>query len=92
MSRILIYILWFSFCTPSRVQLVTPVEQIVSRAGVRVICSMCGEEIINQRELLLDGNIICRACAGAAYYRLTLKATPSLINLEPAQVGIPILA
>ena len=73
------------------VQLVTPAEQIISKAGVRVICSTCGEEIINQREVMLGGNIICRACAGAAYYRLVLKATPSPLDLEPTQVGIPIL-
>lgn len=51
------------------VQLTTSVEQIVSRPGVRINCVHCGEEIINQREVILDGQPVCRACAGSAYYR-----------------------
>ncbi len=53
----------------SEVQLDTPVEQIVSRPGVRVDCAVCGEEILNEREVIRDGLALCRACAGAAYYR-----------------------
>lgn len=50
------------------VRLTTPVRQIVSRAGVRVNCAACGEEIINEREMLRDGQPYCVACAGSAYY------------------------
>lgn len=50
------------------VRLTTPVRQIVSRAGVRVNCAACGEEIINEREVLRDGQPYCVACAGSAYY------------------------
>src|SRR5512135_301253 len=32
------------------VTLKTPVKEIVSRAGVRVNCDLCGEEIINERQ------------------------------------------
>ncbi|MCA9981017.1 MAG: TraR/DksA C4-type zinc finger protein [Anaerolineales bacterium] len=52
------------------IQLTTPVKQIVSRAGVRVNCALCGEEIINEREIVRDGEPVCVACAGDAYYRL----------------------
>jgi len=52
------------------VELVTPLEKIVSRAGKRAYCQSCGEEIINEREVLQDGKVVCRACAGEAYYRL----------------------
>jgi formylmethanofuran dehydrogenase subunit E len=52
----------------TRVQLVTPVQQIVSRPGVRVDCSSCGEEIMNEREVFMDGEPFCRACAGQSYY------------------------
>ncbi len=50
------------------VTLTTPAPEIVSRAGVRVNCALCGEEIINEREIVRDGMILCRACAGPAYY------------------------
>ncbi len=50
------------------VQLTTPVKQIVSRNGVRVNCAACGEEIINEREVMQNGQPLCAACAGLAYY------------------------
>jgi len=46
-----------------------PVQQIVSRAGVRVNCVVCGEEIINEREMYYQGAPYCRACLGHGYYR-----------------------
>lgn len=51
-----------------RVSLVTPVESLISRPACRVICSRCGEEIMNEREVMQDGVLLCRACAGTAYY------------------------
>jgi formylmethanofuran dehydrogenase subunit E len=53
----------------SPVYLMTPVEEIVSRPGVRANCSVCGEEIINQREVIIDGKVYCRACVGHGYYQ-----------------------
>jgi formylmethanofuran dehydrogenase subunit E len=53
----------------SEVSLTTPVQTLISRPGVRVTCNQCGEEIINEREATRDGMILCRACAGSAYYR-----------------------
>ncbi len=50
------------------VQLATPLEQILSRPGVRVNCAICGEEIMNEREIEREGLLLCRACAGLAYY------------------------
>jgi formylmethanofuran dehydrogenase subunit E len=54
--------------TIQTVTLNTPIQQIVSRAGVRVNCALCGEEIVNEREVLQDGQWVCQACAGSAYY------------------------
>lgn len=51
------------------VRLATPVETLVSRAGVRVNCALCGEEIINEREIVREGLILCRGCALPAYYQ-----------------------
>ncbi len=51
------------------VELTPTIEQIVSRPGVRVNCAICSEEIINEREVRREGLVLCRACAGMAYYR-----------------------
>lgn len=51
------------------VYLNTPVEVLVSRPGVRVYCELCGEEIINEREVIQGGLTLCRACAGQGYYQ-----------------------
>lgn len=50
------------------VTLTTPTAEIVSRPGVRVTCAECGEEIINEREVIRNGVVLCRACAHGAYY------------------------
>jgi formylmethanofuran dehydrogenase subunit E len=52
-----------------RVELSVSVKEIISRAGVRVNCDMCGEEVINEREVIQDGLILCRSCAEDSYYR-----------------------
>lgn len=54
--------------TVERVALTTPVAAIVSRAGVRVNCAHCGEEIMNEREIMVDGRVLCRGCAEPRYY------------------------
>lgn len=50
------------------VELAKPIAAIVSRAGARVNCESCGEEIINEREVVGDGDTLCRSCAGGGYY------------------------
>lgn len=50
------------------VKLAVPIEQIVSRPGVRVNCCACGEEIINEREIVYQGKVYCRSCLGQGYY------------------------
>jgi formylmethanofuran dehydrogenase subunit E len=52
------------------VQLSTPVSEIISRAGVRVNCGFCGEEIINEREIMIKDMALCKSCAGTSYYRV----------------------
>ena len=54
--------------TMQEVQLTTPVEDLISRPGVRVNCTSCGEEIINEREVWRQDMALCQACAGPAYY------------------------
>lgn len=54
-----------------------PIQQILSRPGVRVNCDVCGEEIINNREILKNGMTLCRACNGESYYQ---PAIPQLCS------------
>lgn len=51
-----------------RVELATPVDALISRAGRRTQCEQCGEEIINEREVVVDGRNLCRVCAFGGYY------------------------
>lgn len=60
--------------TVTEVQLLRSVQEIVSRPGVRVACSVCGEEIINEREVYRAGQTLCLSCAGQAYYRTPVSA------------------
>lgn len=62
------------------VHLTLAVQAIVSRP-VRTACARCGEEIINQREVLVDGQPYCLACTYGGYY------LP-----EAAQPGVPLPA
>jgi hypothetical protein len=52
------------------VHLSLDLKALISRHGVRVNCAICGEEILNEREVIVDGQMVCRACSGDSYYRL----------------------
>lgn len=71
------------------VSLSIPIEKIVSRAGLRVNCCQCGEEIINERQVVEAGRIYCRACAGQAYY---YSAQSLQISQIMTSIALPILA
>ena len=67
------------------VRLKTPIERIVSRPGVKVLCDVCGEEIMNEREIVRDEATLCHTCAGQGYYLLTTDLlTTSGRPVEPA--------
>jgi len=55
------------------VTLNTPIAALLGKAGVRVPCDLCGEEIINRREVMLGQANLCRACAGESYYRAAAR-------------------
>jgi formylmethanofuran dehydrogenase subunit E len=52
------------------VRLNLDLDAIVGRPGMRVDCSACGEEILNQRGIVKSGQTICRSCAGESYWSL----------------------
>jgi len=51
------------------VQLRQSLAEILSRPSARAICQQCGEEIINEREVVMSDQILCRACTGESYYK-----------------------
>ena len=51
------------------VTLTQSIAEILSKPSARVICGHCGEEILNEREIRQNDQLLCRSCAGAAYYR-----------------------
>ena len=52
------------------VRLAVDLERIISSPGRRVVCDQCGEEIMNEREVVTERGTFCRACCGGAYYRI----------------------
>lgn len=56
--------------TMREVVLKKSIEKIVSRPGMRVNCDVCGEEIMNEREVHQHGLTLCLpCCAQGAYYQ-----------------------
>lgn len=47
--------------------------EIISKPNVRVKCSHCGEEIINERQVKVGTTVLCRACAGMGYYHMAAE-------------------
>lgn len=62
-------------------------EKLLSKDGYRVNCQRCGEEIINEREVVRDGLILCRACAGQRYYRPAGEPAPVETPVGLAEEG-----
>ena len=56
------------------VELAVPVASLVSRPDHRVTCELCHEEIFNEREVHLHGQVLCCSCAGDAYLQPPLAA------------------
>jgi anaerobic selenocysteine-containing dehydrogenase len=50
------------------VHLKLSLTEIMSKPGKKAQCEICHEEIINGREVIYDGSILCRSCAGEEYY------------------------
>ncbi len=54
--------------TVQHVSLLIPLSKITGRTGMKAVCEMCKEEIINGREVMNGGSTLCWACAGNGYY------------------------
>ncbi|MBE7552645.1 MAG: TraR/DksA C4-type zinc finger protein [Anaerolineales bacterium] len=53
------------------ITLTISLEKLLSKEGYRVQCEHCGEEITNEREVVQNGQTLCRACVGEGYYRIS---------------------
>jgi len=73
-----------------RVILQQSLERLLSRPSARAVCQICGEEIINERELLHEGSILCRPCAGEGYYRLEAPSMAQTVQPAISQGRLPI--
>ncbi|HND50160.1 MAG TPA: FmdE family protein [Anaerolineales bacterium] len=51
-----------------KVCLITPLSEVISKPGKKILCGICGEEVINGREILLNESTLCKSCAGESYY------------------------
>jgi formylmethanofuran dehydrogenase subunit E len=58
------------------IRLNDPISQIISQPGRKAVCEVCGEEIINGREVSSAGLVLCRACAGEGYYHFSASPRP----------------
>ncbi len=66
------------------VTLTLSLKKLISHHGGRVVCECCGEDVINERHLVLGGKVLCRGCATNAYYRvLTNNPVIALSQGEP---------
>ena len=43
-------------------------EEFPGYKGERIVCAECGEGINFKREIMRDGRVLCKACAGERYY------------------------
>lgn len=69
--------------TIQEVRLRTPLERLISQPDKKAICHICGEEVINEREIVQNGLNLCRACMGMAYYEpLDLAVVPAAVFKE----------
>jgi len=46
-----------------------PAEEFPGYKGERIVCAECGEGINFAREIVRNGRVLCRACAGERYYQ-----------------------
>ncbi|MCR4443359.1 MAG: FmdE family protein [Peptococcaceae bacterium] len=51
------------------VRIAIPPEDLPGKPRRSVTCSRCGEKVHDGRDVAMDGQFLCRACAGGVYYK-----------------------
>lgn len=67
------------------VRLSISLEKLLSKPGFRVTCDNCGEEVLNEREVVIGRAILCRACAGQSYYESIGQDSPEVVFQEQSE-------
>lgn len=77
--------------TVTEVKLTASIESILSRPGMRVTCDMCGEEIMNEREVRQNEMNLCRTCAHGGHYTILSRAVEQKAalrtSISPSQIS-----
>jgi formylmethanofuran dehydrogenase subunit E len=68
------------------VRLLVSLALILSHEDAKASCEACGEEIFNQREVLVGGRVLCKACAGEAYVVPLGKPNRDSASLQEVRV------
>ncbi len=55
----------------AEVHLNVSMQALISRPGIRETCAICGEEILNERQVVVNGQNLCQSCADGGYYQIT---------------------
>jgi formylmethanofuran dehydrogenase subunit E len=56
--------------TKQWVKVELPEEEFPGYKGERIVCAECGEGINFRREVVRDGQTLCKACSGERYYEM----------------------
>jgi formylmethanofuran dehydrogenase subunit E len=54
----------------------------------KAICSRCGQVVRDQREVLVNGEVLCKPCAQGAYFKDAKEITWSGMNWTPDSTGV----
>lgn len=53
-----------------KVTLAIPPEDLPGFPKGTAVCSECGERVMDRREVVVDGKVLCRSCAHGRYYKV----------------------
>ena len=53
-----------------QVSVTVPEDDLPGFPHNKAICNRCGEQVVDHREVVRDGTILCRNCANGSYYRI----------------------
>ena len=54
----------------------------------KAICSRCGQVVRDRREVLVNGEVLCKPCALGAYFKEAKEITWPEMNWTPASAGV----
>ena len=70
------------------VSLTVSLQSILSYPGLRVNCDVCGEEIMNEREVCQNGMVLCHACAHGGYYH-PIESDDISLHINQYEESVP---